>query len=277
VGDVASAEQLLRAGADVNDREPDGASALVVAAHSGSGSVARLLLDNGAEVDSAGAGYTALHAAVLRGDVDLVKALLAKGAKVDTPLAKGTPSRYYSKDYAFNEALVGATPLWLAARFGDGDIIRALGAAGANAKFAMPDGTTALMEAIIVTRGIGTFLAGDRRERYQGPADVAAKADGEDERITLETARRIIEAGGDVRAANRNGDTALHTAATLGLNTVVQLLADSGADLEAKNSRGQTPLAAVLARRPGSVVSPSASPESSASTADLLRKLGAKQ
>jgi hypothetical protein len=61
------------------------------------------------------------------------------------------------------------------------------------------------------------------------------------------------------------------------LNTVVQLLADSGADLEAKNSRGQTALAAVLARRQGSVVSYSSAPEASASTADLLRKLGAKQ
>ena len=63
----------------------------------------------------------------------LVKALLAQGANPNAPLAKGTPSRYYSKDWALNEsALVGATPLWQAARYGDVPIMRALAAAGAD-------------------------------------------------------------------------------------------------------------------------------------------------
>jgi ankyrin repeat protein len=277
VGDVASAEHLLRAGADVNDRAPDGASVLVIAAHSGHGALAALLLDKGAEPNAAAAGYSALHAAVLRGDLDLVRALLSRGANPNAPLVKGTPSRYYSKDYAFSEALVGATPLWLAARYGEGDIMRALAGAGADARFAMPDGTTILMEAIVVTRGIGTFRAGDRRERYQGPADVAAKADGEDERITLETVRDALAVGADVRASKKDGDTALHTAAGLGLNSVVQLLADRGADLEARNNRGQTPLASIVARSsraPGAQYAGGA--DAGASTAELLRQLGAK-
>jgi hypothetical protein len=152
-----------------------------------------------------------------------------------------------------------------------------LAAGGADARFAMPDGTTTLIQAIVVTRGIGTFRAGDRRERYQGPGDVAAKADGEDERITFETARRAIELGADVRAVNKAGDTALHTAASLGLNSVVQLLADSGANLEAKNNRGQTPLAVVAARSRAPAALYSGAADESASTADLLRKLGAKE
>ena len=40
-GDVESARLLIAAGADVNDALPDGASALVVAAHSGHSAVAR--------------------------------------------------------------------------------------------------------------------------------------------------------------------------------------------------------------------------------------------
>ena len=39
------------------------------------------------------------------------------------------------------------------------------------------------------------------------------------------------------------GNTALHTAATRRLDTVVRLLVDSGADLHALNHNGQTPLA----------------------------------
>ena len=37
----------------------------------------------GADPNAADAGYTALHAAVLRGDIDLVKALIAKGADLN--------------------------------------------------------------------------------------------------------------------------------------------------------------------------------------------------
>ena len=39
--------------------------------------VLRQMLDEGADPDAAGAGFTALHAAVLRGDLDLVDALVA--------------------------------------------------------------------------------------------------------------------------------------------------------------------------------------------------------
>jgi ankyrin repeat protein len=67
-----------------------------------------------------------------------VRALLAHGANPNAPLLKGTPSRYYSKDYAFNENLVGASPLWLAARFGEPAIVRALAEAGAAAPARCP-------------------------------------------------------------------------------------------------------------------------------------------
>ena len=67
-GDAESARLLLDAGANVNDTAADGNSALVLAAFSGHGAVARLLIERGADPNAAGAGYTALHAAALRGD-----------------------------------------------------------------------------------------------------------------------------------------------------------------------------------------------------------------
>jgi ankyrin repeat protein len=278
-GDAASAAHLIAAGANVNDTAPAGHGALVVAIHSGHGAVARLLLDHGADANAAGAGYTALHAAVLRGDLQTVSVLLTHRASADAVLAKGTPSRYYSKDYAFNQSLVGATPFWLAARYGEPEIMSALAAAGANPRFVMKDGTTALMASIVPTRGLGTFRAGDRRERYQGPADVAAKGDGEDEAITLATAKRAIELGADVNATTVAGETALHQAAGLAANSVVQLLADHGAQLEVKNKRGQTPLA--IATTPTAKTQIAAGyftlPDDRRATAELLRKLGAKE
>ncbi len=277
-GDEVSAKHLLAAGADVNDATPGGASALVIAAHSGNSVVAHTLLRAKADPNAAGAGYAPLHAAVLRGDMPLVEALLAAGASVDVRLAKATPSRYYSKDYAFNDALIGATPYWLAARFGEPAMMRAVVKAGADPLVTMPDGMTALMAAVIPTRGLGTFNAGDRRDRYQGPADVAAKADDEDGAITIETGKVAIELGSPVNAANQDGDTALHLAAGLALNRVVRFLAEQGALLDAKNKRGQTPLALTAALPPRTLTSAFfMNPEFRKGTATLLRELGAKE
>jgi ankyrin repeat protein len=277
-GTVESTAQLLAAGANVNDKAPGGTSALVMAAHSGNGAVAAFLVERGADVNTADAGYTALHAAILRGDVPLVKALVARGADANAPLAKGTPSRYYSKDWAFNENLVGATPIWLAARFGEPEMMRALVAAGADLSATMKDGTTVLMSTIVPTRGVGTFRAGDRRERYQGPADVAAKGDGEDEEITLRAAGAALDLGADVNAVNTDGETALHLAAALALNKVVQLLVDRGAKLDVKNKRDVTPLGmATSSQARGPLGIFALTLDERKPTADLLRRLGATQ
>jgi ankyrin repeat protein len=275
-GNVESAAHLVAAGADVNVVAPNGASALVMAAHSGNGPVAAYLVERGANVNAAGAGYTALHAAILLGDLPLVRALVARGADPNAALAKGTPSRYYSKDYAFNESLIGATPLWLASRYGEPEMMRALAAAGADLRTPMKDGTTVLMTAILPTRGLGTFRAGDRRERYQGPADVAAKGDGEDEEVTFRTVTAALDLGADVNAVNNDGDTALHMAAGLALNTVVQLLVDRGAKIDVKNKREVTPLGmATTNQLRGPLGVFALTLDERKPTADLLRRLGA--
>jgi uncharacterized protein len=271
--DLDAVKLLLAAGADVNDKAANGASALVVAAHSGNGPLAGYLLETGADPNAAGAGYTALHAAVLRGDVDLVKRLIAKGADSNARIAKGTPSRYYSKDWALNEtALAGATAYWQAARYGDVPIMQVLAAAGADTTFAMADGTTALIAAVAANSGFGT---GDRRERYLGPGDPVPTAE-EKERLTVAVARTALELGAPISAANQAGDTALHVAAAQALDTVAQLLVDHGADLEATNKRQLTPLGVALIPRPPSPLQIEGV-DRRMSTAQLLRKLGAKE
>jgi ankyrin repeat protein len=278
VGDVESGAHLLDGGADINETTPNGLSVLVMATHSGNGAFAAFLVDRGADVNAGGGGYTALHAAVLRGDRDLVKRLVAHGADVHAKLLKGTASRYYSKDYAFNEDLVGATPLWLAARFGEPEMIRTLAEAGADPNAPLADGTP-LIAAIMPTRGIGAFRLGDRRERYQGPADLATKADGEDEAMTLDVVRTLLDVGSNVNAVNQAGDTPLHIAVGMAANRVVELLIDKGADLKAKNQKGQTPLA-IASGPPARDARLSyfyAGADERKSTAELLRRLGATE
>ncbi len=264
-GDLGTARVLLDAGANVNDTTAAGTSALVVAAHSGHGALSAYLLAWGADPNAAAAGYTALHATVLRGDLDLVKALLAHGADPNALVLHGTPGRRLGADYSLRYQMIGANAFWLAARFADIPIMRVLVESGADPFAAPKDGTTPLKAAM----GFAGGLTENRQFRYGVPPLDPA----EDERLTLEAARLVVELGVDVNAATTAGDTALHDAARQGFDSVIQFLADKGADLNVKNKREQTPLTLAEGRQPaGGAVST----HDRHSTVDLLRKLGAK-
>jgi ankyrin repeat protein len=268
-GDVESARLLIAGGAKVDDALPDGMTALVLAAHSGHQQVGVLLLEKGADPDASEVGYTALHAAILRGGVDLVKALLAHRANPDLRMTRGTPVRRNSEDFELSATFIGATPYLLAARFLETDIMRALAAAGADPHLSMPSGDTPLMAAA----GVGASAQADRRG--------LSVLDGgrlEDEGRVVDAVAAAIAHGADVNAANRSGDTAMHAAALLGYDRVIQQLADAGARLDLKNAKGQTALTQLAARTGGALRAAERSNRGAReSTIALLRKLGAAE
>jgi ankyrin repeat protein len=242
-------------------------TALVEAAHSGHQAVGILLLNSGADANAANVGYTALHAAVLRGGLDLVKALLAHGATPDAQITKGTPVRRNSEDFELPATLIGATPYLLAAKFLETDIMHVLAAAHADPRRPMKTGETPLMAAA----GVGAAAQLDRRG--------VSLLDGgklEPEGLVVGAVTAAIAHGSDLNAVNQAGDTALHGAAALGYNRVIQLLVDSGAQPSVRNKRGQTPLALVAAKKGEAVRAPDrVSRTAPQSTAELLRQLGA--
>jgi ankyrin repeat protein len=255
-GDVDSIELLLAAGADVDDVLPDGTSALVLAAQSGNSAAARLLLQKGADPNAAKIGYTALHAAVLRSDLALVKDLLAHGANPNAQITKGTPLRRNSQDFNLPATLIGATPFWLAAKFLEPAIMRALLEVGADATMSIGDATTPLMAAA----GLKEPAAKDADRRGLALVDGGKLPE---ESAIVETVGMALQSG-DINAVNKNGDTALHAAAGMAYDSVIKLLAEKGANLNIKNGRGQTPLGALTGRN-----------RRTSPTIDLLRKLGA--
>ncbi|MBM3772558.1 MAG: hypothetical protein FJW27_14975 [Acidimicrobiia bacterium] len=268
-GHVETAKTLLDAGANVNDTAASGTSALVIAAHSNHGPLAMLLLSRGADPSAAGAGYSALHAAVLRGNLELVKALLDKGANPNALITHGSPLRRLSADYSIRHQMINGSALWLAARLGHLEIARALRAHGASVSTVAADNINALKAAMGLLRGRG--LTENREGRYGAPL----RDHTEEEGATLEIARMLVDGGVDVNVADTRGETPLFDAVRQRFDRVVEFLVSRGADLNVQNKQSQTPLKVLLTE------APEAPPDSPMlnrqSTIALLRKLGARE
>ena len=265
-GDVDAARLLLDGGADVDDTAPDGASALVVATFGGHRAFAQFLLDRAANPNAAGAGYTALHAAVLTGDVEVVKALLDGGARPNAQVTQATRVTRNGQVLMINELLLGATPFALAAKATEVEIMRTLADAGADARLPLKNGWTPLMLAAGAGWRYGVW---DRRDRVL-PHMLATQAELVDEERTLAAVELAVELRANVNAVDEDGSTALHYVADKGFDRVVAFLAEHDADLNATNGRGQTPLAIVVRARTGNI-------EAAPATAELLRELGAAE
>jgi uncharacterized protein len=229
VGDLDSAKFLVAAGANVNDADAWGVSAVTLAAHSGFAELVEFLLGKGADPNVAPNGFTALQEAIERRDEKMAAALLDHGADANAPVRTWTPARRSSKDWNFEPPLIGATPLWLAARFLQPNVMRLLIQHGADPLFVhkveyvaeegyggktRTESTTAVMAAV----GMG-----GRTTAWVGPAPKEREA------LALETVKLAVELGVDVNAANTDGRTALDAAKSLRYGSVVEFLVAKGA------------------------------------------------
>ena len=156
---------LIADGVDVSATRADGSTPLAWAALRNDAGITAALLRAGADPNATDAGYAALHAAVLRSQVELVDALLAHGADVNAILKHGTPGRRFSADYSLRYQLIGANAFWLAARYGEVDIMRLLASQGANPLVVPESGRSSLQAAMGITRGTE-----NRRNRVGIPA-----------------------------------------------------------------------------------------------------------
>jgi len=130
--DLATVEQLLRAGEDVKAANRYGVTALSLACTNGNGKMVARLLEAGADPNAElPGGETALMTAARTGSVEAVRALLAKGANVKS-----------------KEKKQGQTALHWAAAEGNVGVIEELVKAGADVSDRLDSGYTALLFAV---------------------------------------------------------------------------------------------------------------------------------
>ena len=260
-GHIDVVHTLLEAGADVHellqrvkdgpDRAvnnasyrpvDDGIDPLLMAVRNGHFELGVALVKAGADPNDQRSGFTPLHTMSWvrkpdesdRGDpapigsgnltsLEFVRALVKLGADVNLRLDEGAPRQPNS---ASRLESGGATPFLLAADHADATLMRLLLDLGADPFKPNLENTTPLMAAA----GLGT---------------TAPEEEAGTEPEALIATRLLLELGADVNAVNDEGDTAMHGAAYGNFPTIVQLLADSGADADVwkrQNEQGRTPL-----------------------------------
>jgi len=268
-GRLEAARLLIDAGADVNARESNGISLLVMAITNRHTPVAALLLARGADPNAADWwGRTPLWSAVdMRNlDVDsrtfengverapvleLIEGLIAKGADVNARVKEFPPQRRFMMplgSLAWVD-VTGQTAFWRASLSADVPLMKLLLSKGADPNIATFNGTTPLMAAAGVNWVIGQTYS-------------------ESSAMYLEAVKLCLELGGDVNAVNAMGLAAIHGAANRGSDDIIELLAKSGARLDVKDKEGRTPMTWAEG-----VFLATNSPVAKPSTMALLRKL----
>ena len=226
-GDRARVQELLKNRVDVNTGQPDGSTALMLAAERNDVEIGGLLIRAGAHVNAANEyGATALSVACATGNVAFIRLLLEAHADPNAPL------------------LSGETPLMTASDNGNRDAVRLLLEHGADANARETNGgQTALMWAaanrsrdivrLLVDRGTDPRA---RSKRGFTPLLFAAQQGD------VESGRLLLQAGADVNDSSTDRKTALMVAAATGNREFSVLLLEKDANPDLSDEGGFTAL-----------------------------------
>jgi len=220
---IPDARAALKRGAEINNRDKDGQTALMYAAGTGNDRMVHYLIGAGADVlASTPQGDTALSFAALNDRDTTARLLLEKGAAVDPQDADGR------------------TPLILAAAHGSAKTAAVLLEKGADVNARNINGSTPLMTAVLhhatpvvqVLLDKGADL--DAKDKDGGTALMTAAFKGFDD-----ISRLLIDKGADVTVRNSHGLSALEIAHTANDSATAALIEGKLAELAAAQAAKQ--------------------------------------
>lgn len=219
----------------VDSRDSDGCTPLMIAACSGHARTAAVLLSAGAKVDALDSdGETALVHAAIGGKEAVVKLLLAHGARliIDRRENRDGSLARWPLEAAAEGGQVGAARLllaaekdtrernrkatlvlWTACMAGSTKMVDFLISQGANVNFKGMNGASVLMTYCGVTNGNALALV-----------------------------KTLVKHGADINARSKRDDSALHEAAVNPKPGVVSYLLEHGADPNALDAGGSSPM-----------------------------------
>ena len=251
---------LLDEGASIEAEDSQGHTPLALACAEGSGweTTVKLLLDRGADPNHTWDDKCALWYATLQGSEDLVRCLLAKGAN----------PHWRSRE--------GETLLFTAASLSGVEVATALLEAGVDPAARSIKGETALHEACTLGEFVEQRLEGPLRHdsgfaTWFGSAEEIPEMPRKPREASSEYHRRLdlagyilsgvrgesqvfyrhnfaglgmvnllVDRGADVNAVDEKGETPLHRAAHYGRRAAAGVLLAHGAEVNRRNRKGQT-------------------------------------
>lgn len=266
-GDLKRMQQLISGGADVNEVNSVGFSALFYAAGAtrmapkpkGSADAVKLLLKNAAKVNiKSGNGYTALMAACDNENAESVAALVAHGADVNA------------------QTTDGKSPLDIAATRLQPEIVTLLVEHGANVNSVDRNGDTPLISAVSASPYIDMSSSQDAAATIQQRSLEFARA--------LKITKLLLENKAEVNRKDRSGKSALSTAVSESNALLVRPLLDHGANpnIVDESQGNATPIILAIKNRHGVIAQmllqkgadPSTKDNSNKSALEYSRELG---
>jgi len=254
-GDIEQVKLLLSKGADVNEKDPGGKTALHCASEKGHAEVAKLLISQGAYVNAIGWEMTPLHFAAMSGDKQTVELLLSKGADINakdrygsTPLFEAMKSSAAGRKEVVDLLVAKGAKVpafHLAAYIGDIEKV----------KKCLQDGMDINSQEHFCSTALHTAANSGKKDIVEFLISKGAQVDAKDALGVTPLyyavmhnyegiADLLLTKGADVNAKNKDwgGFTLLNYAICDYGKEAIELLISKGANVNVKNNYGYTPL-----------------------------------
>ncbi|KAF5545903.1 ankyrin repeat domain-containing protein [Fusarium phyllophilum] len=236
-------EFLLSKGADVSVVDDESQTPLNLASMSGNAEVARLLIDSGADIShETSDGFTPLSMASSRGNVELAKLLIKRGADVNQVVENGHPPLLLAVWYDHTklaELLIEEGAEISETRL-KGHMFSLLAVAAGNGH---PNTAKALISKGCDPAEAQPLLLATSYGSYSGfSSDSDATSPDFSRSGYHQVLELLLQSGADVNTSDLGGYTPLHMASLYGFIDMVEILIQKGADLNSKTVAGETPL-----------------------------------